>query len=1107
MNAATEAQIKAARPRVSTWLTANAGSGKTRVLTNRVARLLLNGVRPESILCLTYTKAAASEMQNRLFQTLGTWAMLPDQELVDALQSLGEQPDADLGQARVLFASAIEAPGGLKIQTIHSFCSKILRQFPLEAGVNPQFVEMDEPTQSAVIREVIEQIAIETPSVLGRVQPIYSGNSIVDLAKTVARHVESFQPARSADEIYQAYGLPLGQTLLDIVEQAVSIDDIAFLKSLAPMLLQSGGVNDGKLAKRLQSLSDTPTESVLTTLEDCLLTKDTTNPPFAFKRTIPNKGVRESPQFAPLLPQFTEIGERVEDARKSRLVLQEAQSAAALHAFASEFLPRFQKAKAESGLLDFDDLILRTRALLTSQSLSWVLYRLDSRIDHVLVDEAQDTSPAQWDIIEALTREIVSGEDDRSRTLFVVGDKKQSIYSFQGADAESFDERERHFRDQLQNGPGLAHGELLHSFRSSPAILDVVDAVFSKADGTGSETRHRAFHETMPGRVDLWPLVEPPVGEEEVPWYDPQPRTVDKDASYQLATELAEYIHSLLETGTIQGKKGQVRRIHAGDILILVQRRSLLFDKIIAACKSRGLPVAGADRLKVGSELAVRDILALLSFLALQEDDLSLAAALRSPLFSWSEAELYDLAANRKKGTFLWQELRRRKEEFAETFDVLKSLRDRVDFERPFELIHTILTQYNGRERLLQRLGPEAEDGIDELLNQALSYEANHVPSLTGFLSVAHAADIDVKRQTESDGKLIRVMTVHGAKGLESPIVILPDTTFVRPRADQSIVSGPGDIATLTQGKARSSEKMVAAKEQLREAEMAERDRLLYVAMTRAEKWLIVCGVKPKQDSGQRISWHDEVSRALETLGAEATETPIGQGLRYALGAWAEKEVTDDKPDRNSAFNVAPPSLGSVAVPAVTESRSPSKLGGSTAIVGVASAGFGGVEKGQQMHLLLEHLPAAGDALETARRLLDASGFPAEDDQLRSLLAEAQAIIARYPEIFAETALPEVGITAFLPRLGERIRGAIDRLVVSDARVLAVDFKTNAVVPQVAKDTPEEILRQLGAYLEALEAVYPDRMVDVAVLWTATGDLMTLDHGIVRQALQRATTS
>jgi ATP-dependent helicase/nuclease subunit A len=1107
MDEATRAQNRAARPDVSTWLTANAGSGKTRVLISRVARLLLGGVPPENILCLTYTTAAASEMQNRLFKTLGGWSMLPDGELQKALGELGEQAVDDLARARTLFASAIEAPGGLKIQTIHSFCSKVLRQFPLEAGVNPQFREMDEVMQAEVIRDVIEDIARHQPGVVERVQRAYSGDSIAELAKDIARKADAFGEALSRQAIFGAYGVAHDRSRAGIVQDAISADDISFLKGLVPILREPGGTNDGKLADALSNLPDRPSLRALLDLEDCLLFKAQAKKAFSLNRNIPTKGVRENLPFAPLLPEFVAIGERVERARQQRVAVEAAEHATALNDFAQAFLPRYRRAKADGGFLDFDDLIRLTKQLLTERSLAWVLYRLDSRIDHILVDEAQDTAPEQWDIIEALTEEIVAGDSGRDRTLFVVGDKKQSIYSFQGADAEGFDARGDAFDDRLAHGAGLARGELLHSFRSSPAILGLVDVVFSETDGTGEPTRHRAFRETMPGRVDLWPLVPRPEKEEERPWYDASERVVDSDAPHQLAQQVAQYMEQLLDSGTIQDKEGHFRLVRPGDIMVLVQRRSALFDKIISACKARKLEIAGADRLKVGSELAVRDLLALLSFLALPEDDLSLAAALRSPLLGWSEGDLYNLAANRKNKTYLWQALRNRREDFPETFETLTALRKRVDYDRPYELIHAILTRFEGRQRLLARLGPEAEEGIDELLNQALSYEAAHVPSLTGFLTVARASDIEVKREVETDGNLIRVMTVHGSKGLESPIVILPDTTFSQPRDRQVIVKGPGDIAALTQSAEKGVREMTDAKERLKSEEAAERDRLLYVAMTRAERWLIVCGVQPAREAKSRLNWHQKVQTALEHLDPVPIGTPTGPGLRHQIGDWPE--VPEDSQPSQAPDHPETSEIELRPVPPVPESTvlSPSKLGGPETLVGDSEAVSGGVTKGRRMHLLLEHLPRATEPLDVATALLSVGPDAAPADEIRLLTDEALEIIANHAEIFGHDSFPEVEIAAFSPTLGQRISGAIDRLVIGDKRILAVDFKSNAVVPGRPEDTPEGILRQMGAYLEALEAIYPNRVVEVSVLWTTSGELMPLERGILRDALQRATTS
>lgn len=1107
MNRATLAQNKAARPDVSTWLTANAGSGKTRVLTNRVARLLLNGVQPESILCLTYTKAAASEMQNRLFKTLGLWAMMPDDDLRTELEALGEVPSNDLGRARTLFASAIEAPGGLKIQTIHSFCSKILRQFPLEAGINPQFRELDETAQTDIVRQSIEEIATTRPAVFQDIQRIYTGQDIADLCKDIASSAELFGKPHVREDIFGAFGIDEHTSLNDIVSDAINDDDIAFLRSLIPLLHELGSSNDQKLASKLSALSLPITSNELYILEDCLLTKGKAKAPFTVSQSVPTKAVKTDPSFAPLSQRFVDIGERVEEARRRRIALDCAQQTVALHRFAEVFLTVYSQNKNRRGVLDFDDLIRKTKDLLTSQSLAWVLYRLDSRIDHVLVDEAQDTSPTQWDIIGALVGELISSEDDRARTLFVVGDKKQSIYSFQGADAAGFDARAEAFGKQLEFGPGLERGELLHSFRSSSAILDVVDQVFSKDDGTGEATRHSAFHSAMPGRVDVWPLEPVPGAGEDTAWYDTRYRTSENSGAHHLANHIAGYVKQLLESGTIQGKNGDWRRIHAGDIMILVQRRSALFDKIIAACKSKEIAIAGADRLKIGSELAVRDILALLSFFTLPEDDLSLAAALRSPLFGWSENDLFSLAANRKPKAFLWQELRDRRTDFPETTDMLTALRKRVDYERPFELIHGILTEFRGRERLLGRLGPEAEDGLDELLNQALAYEASNIPSLTGFLSSVRASDIEVKREAESGGGLLRVMTVHGAKGLESPIVILPDTTVGPPRMRQSVVMGPSGVPTLSRNHDLSTEQMREAKEALRAEEEAERDRLLYVAMTRAEKWLIVAGVATSRNSQNQLNWHQTIKSGLCDMGAVPIDTPTGDGLRYAVGQWASVPNSDVLETDSAELRDVQTKLSPVPAPTPLTFLAPSDLGGPKALATDTDDAFGGKRRGRQMHLLLEHLPTSDDPHRIGRELLANGVDAAEPEEAEALISEALHIIKTYADLFGPDSYEEVDITGIPKSLGQRISGAIDRLCISDQRVLAVDFKTNAAVPDTPSQTPEGILRQMGAYLEVLENIYPDRVVDVAILWTATGQLMPLEHGIVRAALARATTS
>ncbi|HBS49115.1 MAG TPA: double-strand break repair helicase AddA, partial [Rhodobacteraceae bacterium] len=891
---ATERQVQAAHPLSSTWLAANAGSGKTKVLTDRVARLLLNGVLPQHILCLTYTKAAASEMQNRLFRRLGDWAMKDDAALAEALDALGEDGPVTperLADARTLFARAIETPGGLKIQTIHSFCASLLRRFPLEAGVSPQFTEMEDRAAALLQAEIVEDFAAGPQGAL--IDAVAAHVTDTDFAKLTAAlvgHREGFADPMDQEALWRVFDLPAGFDEADLLAQVFVGGEVELIARILPALQAKGG-NDGKAAAKLAGVT-APDIRALGILEDCLLNGAKTKAPFTAKiGGFPTKPLREG-ALAAEMPALEALMERVEAARPRNAALAAARKSLALHRFAAAFLPEYARRKQLRGWLDFDDLILRARQLLTDPAVAaWVLYRLDGGIDHILVDEAQDTSPEQWDVIEKLAQEFTAGEGARpevERTIFVVGDKKQSIYSFQGADPEAFDRMKGEFARRLDPRGGLQDLMLEHSFRSSTAILRLVDLVFEghPEAGLGGE-KHIAFKEDLPGRVDLWPVIEPPEKEEEGHWTDPVDRRGERHEAVVLAERVAGFIKQAIDTGeTIPvdtDTPGDLARrpVHAGDFLILVQRRSDLFAEIIRACKAAGLPIAGADRLKVGAELAVKDMAALLNFLAMPEDSLSLATALKSPLFGWSEQALFDLA-HRRETPYLWTALRERRAEFPETMAMLDDLRGQTDFLRPYDLLDRILTRHDGRRRLLGRLGAEAEDGINALLAQALAYERSDIPSLTGFLVWMQTDDLEIKRQVGGSGRMVRVMTVHGAKGLEAPVVILPDCgPRDAPRPPE--VLSPGGRPLWRVNTDRMPPLMARACADLQERQMAERMRLLYVAMTRAEKWLVVAMAgKPKEGS-----WYDCVAQAMRADGAAPFETGAGPGLRLSHGDWA----------------------------------------------------------------------------------------------------------------------------------------------------------------------------------------------------------------------------
>jgi ATP-dependent helicase/nuclease subunit A len=1092
LNDASLAQRRAARPDASSWVSANAGSGKTRVLTDRVARLLLRGAEPARILCLTYTTAAAAEMQTRLFRTLGEWAMMPDADLGAAIDALGEpiaSETEDLDRARTLFARALETPGGLKIQTIHAFCDGLLRNFPLEAGVAPQFSVLDDRQAKALRAETLDWIALEHEEAFAAIAAI-GPEDLDPLVQEIARHREVFAAPFDPDRL---------AATLDAGRQsafALSDPERRLLAQVAEIAGRSGPKDSRTAAAVLAALSGPP-RAMQEALEGALLYGATAKSPFGPKTDFPTKALRTA--HADLCVELDGICGRVAEARAERVARAAWERSQALNVFARIWLEAYAARKAARGSLDFDDLIDRACALLSrSDVAAWVLWRLDGGIDHILVDEAQDTSPAQWSVIAAITDEFFAGRGarDLNRTLFVVGDEKQSIYSFQGADPAAFGGMRRRFSDILEEmGGELARCDLLWSFRSAKPILNLVDAVFTgKAGGDfATPPRHLPIDPEAPGRVEIWPFLEKPEKEEESPWDLPREAAALEDPAERLAERIAGEIRGWLDEGRgLPGAPGG-RAIRPGDVLILVQRRGAIFDATIRALKRQGVPVAGADLLRVGAELAVRDLLAALKAVAVSADDLSLAAALRSPLGGMSERSLFELAHGRR-GT-LWQALAQA-DPAPPVRDTLRDLRAQADFLRPYELLQRLLIRHDGRRQLIARLGAEAEDGIDALLEQSLAYESVEPPTLIGFLSWIERDEVKVKRRMEAGLDQVRVMTVHGAKGLEAPIVILPDTAQRQEgRNPPRILSQGGAALWRTQGE-ESPPLIVEAERLRRERASAENRRLLYVALTRARTWLIVAGA----GTAGPDSWHCLAAEALAALSPETEDTPLGD--RKAISHnWSVAGGAVRHAEKGA---VCPPAWLQVRASPVEDVAilSPSRLGGAHALPGEGLDTAEAQAWGSALHVLLERLPETPRSLwpEAASRLLPAT-------IAAQVLEEALGVLET-PEIrmlFSGDALAEVDIAGPVAALGGRIvAGRIDRLVVSADAILAVDFKSNRVVPKTPAETPEAILRQMGAYAAALTPIWPGRRIETAILWTRARRLVSLPSDLTDAALHRA---
>ena len=1171
---ARDYQVVAADPELSVFVTANAGSGKTTTLVDRVARLLLRRVRPGEILCVTYTKAAAAEMQARLFEKLGQWAVADDRDLSASLAALdGRDPAtltaADLSEARTLFANALETPGGLKIQTIHAFCEKLLKRFPLEAGVSPSFRVLENEAAIALshaAREDLARRAFEEPN--GRLGQAYAHfaveldwGSFHDLLGKVeaergklTAYVEAVA-AGTAPGPYQLVRADETKTPDDIEGDFLDWIDGAEWERVANAMA-TGSANDQKVAACMDAV--TPGAWSVAAMAPVFLTQ----------AGEPRKsmGTKSAPPDAVAFLVDLQLKYlSVRDVLRAAKVADDTIKALTL---ASVHAGLYEDAKRREGALDFSDLVVRTVELLTKRaSAAWVLFKLDGGIEHVLIDEAQDTAPEQWEIFKALTEEFFAGSgserrrpvraDTPPRSVFVVGDQKQSIYSFQGARPERLLKEAQGYASTVTAALGAdAYRQvpLATSFRSTEEVLQFVDAAFAGPGRTralvgdqGEVIAHAGARAGQHGSVDLWPLFEDPDASDRPAWNAP----VDKESNFsgrkRLAQALSRDIRRQVETGAAVHDRDRergafLRPARYGDFLILVRRRDATFEEIIRALKTEGVPVAGADRLKLSSHIVFDDLIAVARFALYPDDDLSLAEILRSPLCDVSDfgeaSSLYPLAdAEARNGRSLWRMLRERADEHPEwrrARDLLQAALDQKARD-PFAFFAGILnrvdeTGLSGRARILARLGVEAQEAIDETLAQVLAAEDRGGVDLETCLALLEAADVEVKREMEGARNEVRVMTVHGAKGLEAPVVILPDTTSrAKPQGPTLMpvalsASGGGDDPgdgegwLMCPGRAGDDCAASAAARQARiDRTDAESLRLLYVALTRARDRVVVMGraLKRPATGFEEGSWWDVISETVQRLDATrpGDVRDIGDGvLRFGVdpGTAALAEAVE------SPAAIVP--VWARSAPPVDPSAryvSPSQMEGARRIaapspLAVASTGqgasLGRFRRGDLIHLLLERLPeiAIADRPDAAARLL-ARERDLSDEQRAEMIAAAFKVLedARFNAVFGPGSRPEIALTGGAETLGPGvvINGRIDRLVVTPERVLVIDYKTNRPPPQRIEDADPAYILQMATYVAVLKRLYPDRPVEAALVWTDGPDLMAVPQALMDAAL------
>lgn len=1120
--ATRQTQLLATDPGASAFVSANAGSGKTWVLTRRVIRLLLDGVDPGRILCLTFTKAAAAEMSARIFDELGRWAGLTDDELTGVLSEMEGRPVRPdrLAPARRLFARAIETPGGLKIQTIHAFAEALLQRFPLEAGLDGRFRVLDD-TRAADLyaearAELLTACAAYPDSPEGRALSelvAIAGDEALDraLRAVVAARDDLaafFNGTLSVDEaltaLPQALGAPAGASWESLLQEMAISDDFS-----GPFLSRLIDALDTSKSKSMPALADG--------FRGALAAPDPETRRLLWRGLfLTGKGeARKRPFTKDILDALPEAGERFEREAQRLLGLERALSAtlwgtrsAALLRLADRLIGLIEAKKARLGLLDFDDLIERAAALLSrSDATEWVQYKLDEGLDHVLVDEAQDTSPRQWQIVEALTGEFSAGEGARAgrrRTVFAVGDEKQSIYSFQGAAPHLFGLTRQTLGRRLADAGLPVHDlRLTLSFRSTAAVVGAVDAVFKNpgAHAGLSTDAGPTVHETVrgrePGLVELWPAVEklpaPPPGN----WEDPVDTTAAASPAVRLAGRIADEVAGWLRSGTRLEATGAP--IRPGDVLVLVRKRGAFVEAVNRALKQRGVAVAGADRLDVVGHIVTQDLLAAARVALMPEDDLTLATVAKSPLVGLSEEALFRLAHGRPG--LLWDAVLQKAAEGDADAEALRSTvalwMSRADRGEPFVFLSRLVGPDGGRAVYRARFGREADEVIDELLTLALAYEGEETAGLNGFIDRLAKGGELIRRELDAERDEVRVMTVHGSKGLEAPVVFLIDPGD-KPASEKNlpdvlaVSGGPNPPIVWRQGGAFRPAPVEAAAQAFIAAQEEEYRRLLYVGLTRARDRLIVAGLKGADEGADR-RWHGLVEAALG-VDAETIKDADGTVIAWRWRGQNEDPPAPARPARVASQELTPlPEwLTRKVADAVAESAAvaPSRAVPSGQ-VGVSTATFDpeAAARGTVLHRLFELLPdiepagrASAAASYLARLLPDLSENEraALMDSVVALMAEPDLALLFSPAARAEAAI--AGSVATSAGRSIAVSGSVDRLLVEPDAVMIVDYKTAVRPPRTV---PQRYVLQLALYRAVLGCLWPDRPVRAAIIWTA----------------------
>ena len=1122
---------------------ASAGSGKTYQLINRLVQLLLNGAKPSHIVAITFTRKAAAEMQTRLQERLYDLAIMEQTSLESTLlEIMGNASTPLLDKARGLYEEVIFSPQSVRCSTFHSFCQEILKRFPFEAEVPPGF-ELSESTAmlkqqawQALMTECEQNKHSSTNTSIGFLFDELGLNNTRDCLNSFLEQRSDWwawtQPAKNP----VGYAINKMQALFDIDPKINPLESFFNKENL-----------DDKLSSFCHSLGKLKAKTYTDWLDKIANARDTSlsleerhqniRSAFLTDKGTPRK-IKVAKSLASLFDENEEdnlqqshinICSTLEELNNNLLRLTNYHINKHWYIAGEAYLSHYQNIKYSLRQLDFTDLEWQTYCLLTkSQHALWVQYKLDARINHLLIDEFQDTNPIQWRLLQPLIEEFSQQQNDKTNptdhcSVLLVGDTKQSIYRFRRAEPKLFPIASKLVEDKFSS----ERLQLNASWRSSPAIINFVNTVFSETHFSNmieSFPLHQTALTDLQGSVTLldYPSIEQEDIKTDTAFRNPleQPR-IEKQSEHQLeAKNIANKIKSLIEDKTPITISGITRNIEYQDIIILLRNRTnaKYYEK---ALHQSGIPFVGSERGTLLDCLEVSDIIMLLNWLITPFNNIALVSILRSPLFSVSDKTLIQLAQIHSKdvGMNNW---------FTKIEVLLSDNSVQIDsnLDNAFSLLkrwQTIATQipvhdlldviYNEADVLAQyqhaypaHLKSRTQTNLTRLIELALDVDSGRYPSLQQF--IAHIQQI--KNSTEeapdtpaasNDKNRVQVMTIHASKGLEAPIIFLANADAGADTKDKytykTLIDWPAEkntpnmmlLANSSKQRDDVSQSMIEKDKQSQQRETAN---LFYVAITRARQHLYISAAKPTKN---KTDWYNLIQSGYDIASLKEDdnqqEIVIESHLSDTITANDSSKATEElisinKPLIDSKLN------STLSIDThyqdIQQSISPSQLTNAAATKNNNNAESNNADatnRGIIIHATLENICNHPDL--TKSEILNKLGFDISDTLWNEYWAEAEQVVS-YTDFSTfystnDQSFNEVSIS-YLDN-NKTVYGIIDRIVVTDNTVHIIDYKTHQNVSENnLLDYAKQYQPQLNHYQTAAKKLWPNHSIQSYLLFT-----------------------